>query len=247
MSYLFNLLVSIVLGIEFALVSLFTFLIGLLPLSLIKNFFPKLYQFWSLTFLRFLRIKEHIHQKYDKPLPKQYILISNHPSGIELMWLPSMFPVIPLSKEEIGDWFIIGRITKALGTIFVKRDKKDSRHAAIKACFEATKEGKSLMLFPEGGCYGKNLNPFFMGAFHISKELNVPILPVFVYYEEQHTYHWDDIGVLEFLQRVLFKARNKNAHLYIFDAIYPENFGSAEEYHDKVYEFYQSVELKYRA
>ncbi len=246
MSYLISFLKYCILGIEFAFMSIISFLIGLLPLSLIKNFFPRLYQKWSYSFLRFMGIKEHIHQKYDNALPKQYILISNHPSGVELLWIPSLFPVIPLSKEEIGDWFIIGRITKALGTIFVKRDKKDSRHAAIKACFEATKEGKSLMLFPEGGCYGKNLNPFFMGAFHISKELNVPILPVYVYYEEQHTYHWDNVGVLEFLSRVLFKARNRNAHLYIFDAIYPEKFSSVEEYHDKVYEFYQSVEQKYR-
>lgn len=246
MSYIFTFLKYIILGIEFAFVSIVSFTIGLFPLSFIKGFFPKLHKFWAYTFFRFLGIKEHIHQKNELPVPKQFILISNHPSGVELLWIPSLFSVIPLSKEEIGDWFIIGRITKALGTIFVKRDKKDSRHAAIKACFEATRTGKSLMLFPEGGCYGKNLNPFFMGAFHISKELNVPILPVYVYYEEQHTYHWDNVGVLEFLGRILFKARNRNAHLYIFDAIFPEKYSSPEEYHDAVYEFYKSLEQKYR-
>lgn len=247
MSYLISLLKFIILGLEMAVVSLFTFLVGLLPLGLIKGFFPHLYKFWSYTFFRLLGIKEHIHQKHDRPLPKQFVLISNHPSGVELLWIPSMFSVLPLSKEEIGEWFIIGRITKALGTIFVKRDKKDSRHAAIKACYEATKNGKSLMLFPEGGCYGKNLNPFFMGAFHISKELNVPILPIYVYYEEQHTYFWDDVGVLEFLRRIIFTARNRNAHMYIFDAFYPEKYATPEEYHDAVYEFYKSIEQKYRA
>jgi 1-acyl-sn-glycerol-3-phosphate acyltransferase len=247
MSYLFSFLKYLLLGIEFALVSLFTFIVGLLPLPWIRNVFPKLYQFWSRTFLRFLGIREHVHQKYDQPIPSHYILISNHPSGIELLWIPSLFKVIPLSKEEIGDWFIVGRLTKALGTIFVKRDKKDSRHAAIKGCFDATKAGKSLMLFPEGGCYGKNLNPFFIGAFRISKELNVPILPVFVYYEEQHTYHWDDIGAMEFLSRVLFKAHNRNAHLYIFDAVYPDKYADAEAFHDAVYEMYKKIEEKYRA
>lgn len=247
MSYLLTLLKYIILGLELAVVSVFTFLLGLLPYNLIKGFYPELYQFWSYTFVRFLGIKEHIHQKNELPLPQQYILICNHPSGVELVWLPSLFKVVPLSKEAIKSWFIIGRITTAIGTIFVKRDEKDSRHSAIKGCMQAAKDGKSLMIFPEGGCYGKNLGPFFMGAFHISKEIGVPVLPVYVYYEEQHTYYWEDITLMQFLKRIIFKARNRNAHLFIFDAFDPSRFETPEQFHDEVYKFYLEIEKKYRA
>ena len=246
MFYLINFLKYLFFGLDFILITVFIFLLSLLPKSITKNFFPSLFKTWSLFFFRVFGMKAHIHEKFQKSLPKQFILISNHPSGMELMWLPSHFKVLPLSKYEIKDWFIIGRIVDAAGAVFVKRRERASRHAASEACLEALKEKKNIMIFPEGGCYGKALNPFYMGAFHLSKESGVPIIPVYVHYEEENVYEWGDYGLIKFILRALVLPKNRNGHLYIFDALLPSDFANEEEYHKTVYEFYKGLEQKYR-
>jgi 1-acyl-sn-glycerol-3-phosphate acyltransferase len=231
--------------IDLFVVTLSFLLVSLLPVSLTKNISPKLFKIWSLRFFRIFLIQEHIHEKNHQPIPNQFILISNHPSGIELLWLPSRFNIIPLAKAEISKWFIIGRITKSIGTIFVQRADRESRHAASTALIEAAKHGKSIMIFPEGGCYGKRLQPFFMGAFHLSKETGLPILPVYLHYEEENSYYWGDYGLIRFMLRALFIPNNRNAHLYIFDPIHPENFKDETAMHQHVFAFYQQLENKY--
>lgn len=246
MYFLLNFFRYVIYVIDFFLMTLFFLVVSFLPSALTKKFAPKLFRSWTLRFFRIFGVKEHIHEKFQKPLPKHFILISNHPSGIELLWLPSRFSIIPLSKEEISHWFILGRIIKSIGTVFVKRQDSESRHAAAEAILQAVNQGKNIMIFPEGGCYGKALNPFFRGAFNLSKESGVPILPVYVHYEEENIYEWGDYGLLKFMMRALFLPKNRNAHLYIFDAFYPDQFKDKNEYKTKVYEFYQHLEQKYR-
>lgn len=245
MIYIFNILKYLVLVLDFVLTTFVFLILSFFPSIISRRFFPSLYKIWSLRFFRIFGIREHIHEKYSKPLPKQFILISNHPSGIELLWLPSRFRVIPLAKDEIKHWLFIGRITRVLGTIFVKRQDRESRHAASEALILAAKEGKNIMIFPEGGCYGKRLNPFFMGAFHLSKATGVPIIPAYLHYEEENSYYWGDYGLMRFMVRALFLPKNRNAHLYIFDPFSPHDFKNEAEMHDHIYRFYQDIENKY--
>lgn len=240
-----NFIKYIIYAIDFLLVTIVFFLLSFLPTPLTKKFFPAMYQIWSLRFFRIFSIKEHIHEKFSKPLPKQFILISNHPSGIELMWLPSRFRVVPLAKYEIQDWFIIGRIIKGIGTIFVKRRDRASRHSANDALLQAAKDGKNIMIFPEGGCYGKRIQSFYKGAFQLSKTTGIPIIPTFLHYEEENTYYWGDYGLIKFMVRALFLPKNRNGHLYIFDAIQPENFKDEIDMCEHTYQFYLEAEKKY--
>ena len=245
MYWLLNVFKYILFSLDFIFVTLVIFFLSLLPVRLTRKIFPWLYRTWSLRFFRIFCVKEHIHEKNSRPLPKHFILISNHPSGIELLWLPSRFNIVPLAKDEIRKWFIIGRITKTIGTIFVKRRDRASRHAASEALLEATRQGKNIMIFPEGGCYGKRVQPFYMGAFHLSKLTGLPILPVFLHYEEENSYHWGDYGLIRFMLRALFIPKNRNAHLYIFDAFLPENYKNEQTMHDSVYDFFIHAEQKY--
>ena len=79
MHYIFSFFRYLYYAMDLALITLSLFLLSFLPSSFTRPFFPRLYQLWSLFFLRFFGIREHIHEKFTDPLPKQYILISNHP------------------------------------------------------------------------------------------------------------------------------------------------------------------------
>lgn len=232
--------------IDFILITLVALLCSLLPHFAIKGFFPRLYRFWSLSFVRWFGVIEHIHQYNDKEIPKQYILISNHPTGIDVIWLPGRFNVFPLSKDQISRWFVVGKITREAGVIFVKRESASSRHASLRAMMDAIDEKKNLLIFPEGGCYGKLINPFKDGAFRVSMAKNIPILPVYLHYEEENTYEWGDIGALPYIIRLLTAPKSRHAHMYIFDAIEPGRFKDVNEYRKFMSDFYLDKQQKIR-
>lgn len=198
------------------------------------------------SFMRMLGGYIHVHQKNNQPLPKQYLLISNHPSGYDLLLINSLFKVKPLAQHGVRKWFLIGRIAESIGTVFVKRDDKNSRNSAKEACRQGLKEGKSVLIYPEGGCYGKNLNTFKNGAFELSLTSNTPIVPVYLLYEAENCFEW---GWDDSLPKHLFdllRAKNKHIHCYVFDAIDPKNFDDVASYKEYVYSMYQKLQNKYR-
>lgn len=126
----------------------------------------------------------------------------------------------------------------------VNREKPESRKAAMLKCLRALKGGKGLLIFPEGGCIDKHLQPFHNGAFELSKKTNVPILPVYMHYDEGDTYLWGEIKAFPYILRLLFHRGNRNAHLHIFEPLFPERFANTEAYAQEVFAFYKSVEAK---
>ena len=65
--------------------------------------------------------------------------------------------------------------------ITVDRSKLKSRRDTIIASMKAVDEGKSLVIFPEGGILTKNpphMTPFKDGAFRTAIEKQIPVVPV---------------------------------------------------------------------
>lgn len=196
-------------------------------------------------FVRFFGVELHIHHKYTGELPKHYLLISNHPSGADIVILNALFPVYPLAKEEIKQWWFLGRISQATGVAFVKREDKESRHAAKQALIEYAKQGKNLLIYPEGGCFGKHLRPFKYGVFDISLAAQVPILPIYFQYEAENSFEWGNYGLLHHIWNIV-TAPNKHAHCYIFPPIEPTNFTDTPTFCEHVHKQFELWENKYR-
>lgn len=243
--HLFRLLRFACFTIDFMLVSLFTFACACLPLCINRRFMPKLFQIWSGAFLRFTGIECHIHQRYNPPLPKRYVLISNHPSGADILILNALFQVHPLAKDTIRAWWIIGRIAASAGAVFVKRDSRDSRNAAKQQLIDSAMQGYNLLIYPEGGCFGRHLRPFKYGAFDIALAAGIPILPVYFQYEAENDFEWGEYGMIHHVYN-LCRVCNKHAHCYIFDPVFPDAFGTPEAFSDYVHKLYEQWEAKYR-
>src|SRR2546429_115594 len=103
----------------------------------------RLFPTWCRSFVRALDIDLRLHQKNRKHLPARYILIANHPTAFEDIGIPALFDVISLAKIQVQDWFIVGRISRAAGTLYVDRDSKESRHGAVDAMVEAVNAGQN--------------------------------------------------------------------------------------------------------
>lgn len=117
-------------------------------------------------------------------------IFPNHLSFLDILGLISLGPVRFLAKSEIADWPFVGRIGKAVGTVWVNRSDDDSREAARQALTELT-DYPPIALFPEGGIHASlKLQPFRWGAFEIAIERGFPILPAAYIYPRLDISGW---------------------------------------------------------
>ncbi|MBV8659656.1 MAG: 1-acyl-sn-glycerol-3-phosphate acyltransferase [Burkholderiales bacterium] len=225
--------------------TLFMLLVALLPHRIARSLYRICFAAWCRSFVRALGVKLALHQHYAGALPKQYILIANHPSAFEDIGIPALFPVRSLAKAEVADWWVLGRIAVAAGTLFVKRESSASRKAATQAMIDAVRQGDNLALYPEGGCKGRRIGGhFFNGAFVTSLETGIPILPVFLYYPAQAAFEWDNQHLLTKLWEIAISP-NPCAEYHVFNPIDPANFETPEAMKDHAYRLYLAWQSRF--
>lgn len=118
------------------------------------------------------------NKKIDKN--KQYVVISNHTSIMDIMLPCILFPDHPLcyvGKKELSKIPIFGTIYKRI-CVMVDRGSARSRADVYRRCAEKMEEGNSIVIFPEGGVPNDTsivLDDFKDGAFTLSSKHNSPI------------------------------------------------------------------------
>jgi len=232
--------------LELALATALMYGAAFLPRPVRAPWYFPVFRFWCGLFVRALGVDLRLHQKNTRPLPRHYILIANHPSAFEDVGIPTLFPVTSLAKQEVRDWWWVGRMNIAAGTLFVKREDPASRHAAAEQLEAEVRKGHNVALYPEGGCKGRRIfSSFRNGAFRVSMATGVPILPVFLHYESQDDFEWRSPQTL--LQKFwhFMTSQNNRANYYVYDAIDPRQFSSVEEYNRSVYDLYLKWQSRY--
>lgn len=231
--------------LELALLTLALYLLSWLPGKRRGGWYTRLFQVWCRAFVHALGVDLRLHQKNLAPLPERYLLIANHPSAFEDIGIPALFDVDCLAKAEVEDWWLVGRISAAAGTLFVVRESSDSRKRAKDLIVQRLEEGRNVALYPEGGIKGKRLHDDFRrGVFDISLQTGTPILPVFIHYEAQDDFHWSH-QTLPGKILDLMTARNNRANYYLYDAFDPRDFDDKESYGNAVYQRYREWQQKY--
>ena len=87
-----------------------------------------------------------------------------------------------IGKEELTKVPAIGIFFRTID-IAVKRESKISSFKAYQRSNELLKNGKSVVIFPEGGIddqFPPKLQDFKSGAFRLAIENNVPIVPIII-------------------------------------------------------------------
>jgi len=237
MLYLFKLAIRLWNTCEFVLVTLLLYALSFLPTKVLGSAYERMFYFWSRVFVRALDVDIRVHQHYAGSLPDHYIVIANHPSAFEDVGLPSLFNASSVAKEGVRDWFMVGRISVAAGTVFLKRDDKSSRAAAGNAIAEALRAGRNIAIYPEGGCFGRRVNPFLYGIFGISQDTGVPIIPVYIHYEAQHSFEWQGQTLPQKIWQIM-TAPNRTANFHIYEPFQPEDFADRESYCSTVHGHY---------
>lgn len=186
--------------IVFSLLFLVFFIFLLIPLISKKQFrLVGLFNRWWARFLFFLvgiPTSVNYHSKLDPK--KQYIFCPNHFSYLDI---PTMglntHNTIFVGKNDMENIPLFGFMYRRLH-ITVDRNRLKSRYSTMLKTFEALDEGKSLVIFPEGGIVTEKnpvMGSFKDGAFRSSIEKQIPIVPVTI------PYNWIILPPDEFLLR----------------------------------------------
>lgn len=231
--------------VDFVVLTTLLYLLSWLPWPG-KHPVARLFHVWCRTFVRALDVDIRLHQKNRRRLPKRYILIANHPSALEDIGIPALFPVVSLAKIQVQDWFIVGRITRAAGTLYVDRDDPASRDQAVEDMVAAVNAGHNIALYPEGGCKGRRLYYMFhTGAFEVSIRTGVPILPVFLHYEAQDDFEWQPPYTLPRKIWHFVTTVNNRANYYVHDPVDPRDYPDKHAMRDAVYAMYREWNDRY--
>ena len=221
------------------------YLLAWLPWPGKKHPVARLFGAWCRSFVRALGVDLRLHQKNLQRLPERYILIANHPSAFEDIGIPALFDVVSLAKIQVGDWFVVGRISRAAGTLYVDRDDPASRHAAIDTMVNTVNSGQNIALYPEGGCKGRRLyKEFLSGAFDVSIRTGIPVVPVFLHYEAQDDFEWQGQTLPDRIRQIMFTVNNR-ANYYVFDPLEPKDYGDKHAMKAAAYEKYVDWNEKY--
>ncbi len=147
-----------------------------------KYFATKLYEFFGWVGLKFVGINLIVEGAEKIDDNKSYVVVSNHPSTLDIFTHITALPVSIrfLTKSELFRIPIFGRVLKVLGLPRIDRENASANFDKINYSIERVLENKnSIMVFPEGKRSNqKDLLPFKKGAAYISKNFNLPIIPV---------------------------------------------------------------------
>jgi len=182
-----------------------TLFLMLLPALLIPILFPTQFQligiinrWWARLMFTFIFIPYHTEYRAKLDPKKQYIFCPNHFSYIDI---PSVglasHNTIFVGKSEMAKVPLFGFMYRKLH-ITVDRSKLKSRYASLEKSMQAIDEGKSLVIYPEGGIVTEKepvLSRFKDGAFRVAIEKQIPIVPVTI------PFNWIILPPDEFLLR----------------------------------------------
>lgn len=92
--------------------------------------------------------------------------------------LGNQYPLVAMAKKELFQIKLLGPLISALGAFPVDRGTADI--GAIKTSLKAVKEGKKLLIFPEGGTKHKAGDEAKVGAAMIAARTGAPIVPIYI-------------------------------------------------------------------
>lgn len=110
------------------------------------------------------------------------VLVANHTQWADPVLvgtaLGNQYPLVAMAKKELFQIKLLGPLISVLGAFPVDRGTADI--GAIKTSLKAVKEGKKLLIFPEGGTKHKAGDEAKVGAAMIAARTGAPIVPIYI-------------------------------------------------------------------
>lgn len=136
---------------------------------------------WSARALQLLGVQLRVQG--DWPAGGPLLVLCNHVSWLDILVLNAAYPCRFVSKADVRDWPLIGRLVEASGTLFIEREKRRDAMRVVHHMAEHLDRGEVLAVFPEGTTgSGEELLPFHANLLQAAVATNAPVLPLALRY-----------------------------------------------------------------
>ncbi len=154
--------------------------LGLMNLTGLSRYSPLIVKAWcrALFFVSGVGLKvEGLENVPDGP----FLIVCNHSSHLDG---PAVVIALPVGvyfviKKELAEIPVWGFAAKNAGFIAIDRGKSSEAQAKLNAAVDSIRNGKHVLIFPEGTrAHDNSMGRFKKGGFHLAIQAEVPILPV---------------------------------------------------------------------
>jgi 1-acyl-sn-glycerol-3-phosphate acyltransferase len=110
---------------------------------------------------RIARLAGFQAQMAGSPLPDHVLFVANHVSWLDIMLLASASGAAFVSKEEVGEWPVVGWLARLNKTVFIARARRGAVRSQADQLRSTLATGQPVALFPEGTTEGgETILPF---------------------------------------------------------------------------------------
>lgn len=139
---------------------------------------------WSMRLLNLLGLRVDCQGKTHEG---SRLVVSNHISWLDIIVINSVMPSRFVSKAEVGQWPVIGRMVTAAGTLYLVRERRRDAMRVLGLMSQALRDGQSVAVFPEGTTgAGHEIMHFHPNLVQSAIDANAPIQPVVLSYRDAH-------------------------------------------------------------
>jgi 1-acyl-sn-glycerol-3-phosphate acyltransferase len=151
-----------------------------------------------------------IKVKGDFPKDEAVLLVGNHRSTLDPMLAFVKIEAYPVSRAWVKNFPMFGRGSELTGIIFLNQQDKSSRLRTRERILEELRNGKSIMVYPEGRTsLGLFTITFQKGAFDQAALGGFRVVPYILEYKDINDY-WDHT---ESIVRHFFSHFGKRKHI----------------------------------
>lgn len=140
-------------------------------------------QWWLYRITQLMGMEIEIQGHFPDRGKHGLLFVSNHISWTDIPVIGGLTQLNFLSKAEVKNWPLVGRLAQSTGTLFIQRGSGDTHHIA-KQMAAYLQEGRSVLFFPEGTTSdGRTVGRFHRKLFHTCNYVETQVCPVAIHYQ----------------------------------------------------------------
>ncbi len=112
-----------------------------------------------------------------------FFLVANHVSYVDIVFILAQLDGVFVAKRELGQWPILGYLTRLVGTIFLDRQSRRDARRVLGAIDQRIVEGDGVVVFPEGTSGdGADVYPMKAALFEWAAQRRYPVQHATLHY-----------------------------------------------------------------